>query len=843
MVPSPAGLAITWLAARRGWPVLARRLAHRFITLGSRGGYAPLMARPAPLVPAALQKELGVVEVKRPYGIWGDLYETTPELRFPWNLDVYDRMRRQDSQTRALLRACTLPILGTKWRLEGKEVRPEVMRFCEAELGLQEDDLGRRRPRDGGISWDKILRHIMLHLPMGFAPLCRWYTVGKPDFPGLPNEVAHLNLSPRMPRTIWGFEEDPNNGHLLGIWQNTITGNFGGIGGFPGGFDQFGPYGNFVMEQGGGPGNNGGPDRVLIDRDHLVMFINEQEGQNWAGESILRPSYKHWIVKDALIRIGALAADRTGMGVPVVTYPEEAAGAKQTALDIASSVRAGEDSGIALPAGWTLTILGVQGQVEDALKWVNYHDQAQSRSMLAMFLDLGYSKGLGSGQTTSSFIDYFLLAEKASIRYVEEVMTEEVLRQLVSINFGKDEAYPTLVADDPHSEAEPTAQALGILAQQGLIHPDIDLRSDVRRRFGLPQEKAAGLAEDGSPDPSMIDNSHLPVGDTGRQASELSGISMAAYHLIRSGFDPTSVMTYLGLKALPIVGPPTAGHGTVHDTGLPGMMPDEGAAPAPAPSPAPAGPPTAPEEAPKPAPSAGPTDSPVTVTKTPSKPRSVHGDVMNASAGRDRRGALLAVGDVVMVALSDGIEPALVFSGGDKDVMVWHGEDDELLTVVPRRKVQLLASAGDGTLTTPEAVKNAIRAGLREKDPDKPVPSITSRLLADKATHADLVFLAGWFERRHRPLAATGHERPMLHTDGKTLTRHGVNVMLRGGPAGESWAKAAAKVKASEPTPPAASPATPPVALAAGGSGVQDLAARLQRVTEQLAALAAAEGA
>ena len=45
-------------------------------------------------------------------GWWLDLTsETTPELRWPRSLDVYDQMRRQDAQVSSVLRAVTSPIV------------------------------------------------------------------------------------------------------------------------------------------------------------------------------------------------------------------------------------------------------------------------------------------------------------------------------------------------------------------------------------------------------------------------------------------------------------------------------------------------------------------------------------------------------------------------------------------------------------------------------------------------------------------------------------------------------------------------------------------------------------
>ncbi len=88
-------------------------------------------------IPTALTRELGALaDVGQ---LPGDPWEETPELTWPNNLRVYDKMRTQDGQTQALLSAIAHPILGTTWRVKGARVRPEVLAFVEAELGLTVD--------------------------------------------------------------------------------------------------------------------------------------------------------------------------------------------------------------------------------------------------------------------------------------------------------------------------------------------------------------------------------------------------------------------------------------------------------------------------------------------------------------------------------------------------------------------------------------------------------------------------------------------------------------------------------------------------------------------------------
>jgi hypothetical protein len=384
--------------------------------------------------------------------------DANPDLRFPLSANVYDRMRREDGQVISVMRAITHPIIATRWRLVGTDVRPEVMRFLESELGLTADDQGRARRRRQGIVWREHLREALLMLPFGFMPFEPVFEVA-PASPGLEDPAdpgrlyAHLRkLAPRFPRTV----------------REVRVGRDGGLAGI-------------VQEPMPGTAN---PNGTFIPVDRLVMYVNEREGADWTGTSVLRGAYKHWLIKDALIRLGAQVVERNGMGIPIVTWTDEKDEAR--ALKLAASMRAGAEAGGAVRAGMAVNVVGVEGSTADGLPWVKYHDESIGRSLLAMFLNLGHDNGARALGAT--FVDYFLLFLEGIIAQLEETATEHVIRDLVEHNFGPDEPYPMLKADKLAAESTPTAEALAQLADAGILTPDRELENDVRRRNGLPSK-------------------------------------------------------------------------------------------------------------------------------------------------------------------------------------------------------------------------------------------------------------------------------------------------------------------------------------------------------------------
>jgi hypothetical protein len=457
-----------------------------------------------------------------------ETWEETAELRWPNSVIVYDRMRRTDSQVGSVMRAIRLPILKTRWHFDGDGVRPEVLAACEAEFGLSESPAAGRIPRrQGGIHLRDVLRHGLLALAYGHMPFEKVYAVGPPlpgtDADALPEYMAHLvKLDPRMPRSLTGIDVGAD-------------GTFGGIRQFipkvrPGD-DPSKPTFGFMHQV------------ISIPSQRLVMFCHEREGADWTGSSILREAYKHWLIKDQMIRIDAQGIERQNMGVPVVEYPQD--GDKATAQAIASSIRSGAEAGAAMGPGWSLKLVGVEGQTKDALPSIQYHDESVGRSALAMFLNLGHDGGLGHGSLGETFVDFFTMALNSEIHWLADTLTEGEpdagyvgpVREFVALNFGPDEPYPVLVGDELTPESLPTAEGLAQLANAGLLTHDPALEADLRRRWGLPEAEPVAEApvgpsgQPGDYDPStegdddsiVVGGSRMSAGTQyGRMSAELA---------------------------------------------------------------------------------------------------------------------------------------------------------------------------------------------------------------------------------------------------------------------------------------------------------------------------------
>ena len=383
-------------------------------------------------------------------GLFWQSAETTPELRWPLSVRVYEQMRRQDAQVTSVLRAVTLPIRRTPWRIDPNGARPEVTQLVAKDLGLPikggEGDFVRTRSRNR-FSFSEHLQHALLMLQYGHMFFEQLYEVGD-------DGLFHLKkLSPRMPRTISNIKV-ARDGGLESIEQ----------------------YGFSVDSQ-----------QVEIPVDRLVAYVNDREGGDWTGNSLLRPAYKHWLIKDRLLRVQAETIERNGMGVPVYEAgPNDDQTQMNEGAKLAKSYRAGRHSGAATPHGAKLRLATPEGNLPDSGPAIRYHDEQIGRSVLAHFLNLGPGSQTGSRALGSTLNDFFVLSLQTEGEQVADVFNQHVIEDLVDANFGTDEPAPKLVFDEIGSRKDAVASALKLLVDAEIIRPDHTLEEAVRQDYGLP---------------------------------------------------------------------------------------------------------------------------------------------------------------------------------------------------------------------------------------------------------------------------------------------------------------------------------------------------------------------
>lgn len=359
-------------------------------------------------------------------------------------IDVIEEMRRTDGSIKAVLNAIKAPILAVDWIVEGGDEKTQEF--------VKEQLFGMRR------KWKDFLKEALAYLDFGFYTFEIIYSAKD-------GKIGLVDIAPRIPRSIRTWKLD--NGEF-GIVQNLRTDDVKKL-------------------------------EAQIPATKMLILTNDKEGDDVTGQSILRPAYKHYRYKDVLYRIQGIAAERYGVGVPVLTLPKTYGSTeKSKGEEMVQNLRSNEKGYVVLPSEeWKLEILtpkgNPQGQSIDTA--IDHHNKMILMSVLANFLGLG-TDGTGSYALSSDQSSFFLTHVEQIARYVAEQITEQVIKKLVRYNFGETAEVPHLAfAPLGDIDFKEMSDVLKTLADAGYVKLDGKMVQFAHKMFKLPEISDDELAE------------------------------------------------------------------------------------------------------------------------------------------------------------------------------------------------------------------------------------------------------------------------------------------------------------------------------------------------------------
>lgn len=379
--------------------------------------------------------------------------EDNPDLMHPRSVQVFAKMAREDAQAKSVIKAVTLPIERTTWRIDPNGADPAVARMVADDLNLPMigDDSGKDLP--GKVSWQEHLPWALKMLVFGHAFFEKVYSDGSDGSQRL------RKLAPRFQDTIRKINIAYDGG-LESITQRAASDT----------------KGRFFPE-------------VELEVSRLLAYVNEPEDMSWVGTSSLRAAYKHWVKKDDLLELESIVLERNGMGVPTYeSYSDSDQEDIDSGQEMVEGLRAGETAGASIKKGSKLSIEGVKGQLVSPREAIVYHDAQIARSMLAHALNLegkGGSYALAEVQM-DLFIQYLQAIAERIATIANKYLIEDMVEKFTGERIGP---FPLITFDPVGSKKELTAEALALLVRDRVIIADKDLEEEIRRRYNLPPKR------------------------------------------------------------------------------------------------------------------------------------------------------------------------------------------------------------------------------------------------------------------------------------------------------------------------------------------------------------------
>jgi hypothetical protein len=232
-------------------------------------------------------------------------------------------------------------------------------------------------------------------------------------------------------------------------------------------------------------------EQIVIPREKLLIWVHDMLGENWDGTAMIRQAFQPWTYKDTLRKIQAIGLERSYVGIPHISFPEDFSASEVVAAQqIGQNMRVSENAAVIAPEhiGVALLTNKIEGRaMQDA---IDHHDTAILMSILAQFVQLG-TKGVGSYSLSTDQSELFLMAIGAVANYTAQVFNlVPGIPTLMRYNFAGVTAgdMPRLVHGPiGQRNFERLARGLGFLAQWGILTPDDSFEDWVREQLEAPE--------------------------------------------------------------------------------------------------------------------------------------------------------------------------------------------------------------------------------------------------------------------------------------------------------------------------------------------------------------------
>jgi len=368
--------------------------------------------------------------------------EYLPQLLWRRGIDVYDHMRRSDASIQALLKVVKHPLLSATWDIESasdEEFDLYAARFVKNELFNR------------NVIWYRFLRDVLGKCEFGFSVFEKTYE--ETEFEG----QFRVGINELGWRKQWSILRWETSDHQPGVSQQLLG------------------------------------SLVDIPQEKLLVFVNDREGDNYQGISLLRYVYKDWDLKKSVENLMIVSAMR-GMGFPVVEYnPNASLNDQEKMENILKNFRSHERQYMFFPEGkFKVDWMKVETNIKtDLIPILEYLQHEIDKSILAQFIDLAGSRSGGAAGSKALSEDHSQLFEKALEAVANEIVDEintNLIQQLCDLNWNEmPNGYPKLTYSNIGDEnLSQLAEYMSKLASVDLITPDPDLEDKLRQIADMP---------------------------------------------------------------------------------------------------------------------------------------------------------------------------------------------------------------------------------------------------------------------------------------------------------------------------------------------------------------------
>jgi hypothetical protein len=365
--------------------------------------------------------------------------------------NVYNKMRRSDTQIGMILKAINSPIVNAKLSIEPCGKDDDSLEICDFvnhilnSIGTGTDVYSINAKR----------HEILTYLAFGFSLFEIVHKSVKND-KTFGDYIGIKDLAFRPQQTImdWIVDEDEN---LIAIKQTISKNN--------------------------------------IPSEYLLHFTNDQEGNNFEGISILRNTYGSWLRVQDYYETQLLGLNKSATGTPILKVENLRNSTDSRYLQAKAAMddfTAGKSNYIILPKNYELEMYTPRHDAKALNETIKQEYTQIAKSILASHLEMGTGGSGGAYSLGTDISDGFLSIPQGATSYICEKIKNKLVKPLVVAKYGLDaiEFLPEIKYVGINDKAgQELSNVLSQLTSAGYLDPEDEvLKQFIRKSYNLPEQ-------------------------------------------------------------------------------------------------------------------------------------------------------------------------------------------------------------------------------------------------------------------------------------------------------------------------------------------------------------------
>lgn len=388
--------------------------------------------------------------------------EYLQEMRGTRRADLFDQMRRSDSDVIMLLGAVKNLILSAVWDVQPYDDSDEAKEDAELIKHIFFNDMVN--------SWEQYMQEALTCCDFGHAVFERTHKIVE-NHPKFGSYIGLKNMGWRSPRTLEKWNVDKDSGQLVSVTQIS----------------------------------NGDLDAYVdMAAKYLTVITLKKEGSNYEGISMLRGIYGNFLRKKVYMKLNAIGVEKFAIPTPTLEVPDIDLNSEQynNAVEVLENFVGHESQYITYPLGWKLTLVSNTYDPEKVEKSVDAEGARMARAFLANFLNLGQGGSSGSYALSNDLSDFFTASLDFLARLIVDDINRTIIPELIKMNRPDRQEYPTICHSGISDKAgKELSEILNSLAGTKYIVPDDALEEHLRKQYKLPKKSDKGQREQQGPQP------------------------------------------------------------------------------------------------------------------------------------------------------------------------------------------------------------------------------------------------------------------------------------------------------------------------------------------------------